>query len=86
MVAGSQPPQQGGTVIIIAHVSPAPRQSAAAGRQRPSGVAHCPEQQSLSAVHGLPAIVQTEFPHTPALQPSEQQSEAWVHGAPLTRQ
>ena len=84
-VVGSHPPQQGGTALPE-QLSPAARQSAAASLHTPSGVAHCPEQQSLSAVHGSPEIVQSVFPHAPAVQPREQQSDAWLHGVPSTRQ
>jgi hypothetical protein len=81
----SQPLQQGRT-LVLEHVSPAPRHSAAASRHTPSGVAHCPEQQSLLAVQGLPATVQRVAPQAPPLHPREQQSDGTVHGVPSTRQ
>jgi len=82
----SHVPQQGGTVTVPEHSSPAGRQSVADRMQVPSEDSHCPEQQSLSASHEPAAIVQTEPPHLPPLHANEQQSEASAHDVPSTRQ
>jgi len=84
-VAGSQPPQQGGMLIPV-HASPSARQSAAASVQTPSAIGHSPEQQSPSAVHGVPSTAHSVAPQVPALHPSEQQSDARLQDAPSTRQ
>ncbi len=81
----SQSPQHGGTLFEV-HASPGARQRAAAKRHRPISVVHSPEQQSPFVAHAAVAIAQTAGPQRPALQPSEQQSEARAQGAPSTRQ
>ena len=63
-----------------AHPSPLGRQDVP-GSAHPLG-SQRPEQQALSALHGLPAVAQIGAPQTPPLQPSEQQSLALWHRAP----
>jgi hypothetical protein len=63
-----------------AHPSPLGRQDVA-GSAHPLG-SQRPEQQALSALHGLPAVAQIGAPQTPPLQPSEQHSLALWHHAP----
>ncbi|HEX4628708.1 MAG TPA: hypothetical protein VH137_07955 [Gemmatimonadales bacterium] len=45
-----------------------------------------PEQQELSALHGLPAVAQIGAPQIPPLQPREQQSLELWHHEPSARQ
>ena len=81
--------QQGG-MLSFEHASPAARHNEGARLQTPTEVpgrtAHSPEQQSPLTAQGSPATLHSAGPHVPLLQPREQQSEALVHGAPLTRQ
>ena len=81
----SQSAQHGGTAIEVQD-SPVGRQRAAVMTHKPIAVAHSPEQQSPFELQASPASVHRVVPHVPALQPSEQQSAARVHGAPSTRQ
>jgi hypothetical protein len=86
-LTGSHSLQHGGIEVLM-HVSPVARQieAARAHALTPSALAHSPEQQSPSVLHGLPTVVQSVVPHTPLLQPREQQSVAAVHAVPSTRQ